>query len=285
MACVTLKRPLEWIDPSMSPESGSSSPTHMITSNSPPHHGLRSPKRLCLQSISQSSSNGFSQYSSTPTTCHYSPLVNYSSFNNNNTYYKPISSSEIADQIREEMLRLRIIRRKKVARLFENNANSSSSSKTLETSMSLSPQRQDGGNTSDEDETNKQSSTNATLSSYNFYTNLLANLHSTTSDHQNLSSNNKKCTIDNNSASNNKSSTSQTALNSLLQNNDKPLFTFNQVVMIVERILKAKEESIKQEFQQVLTQRLSEQYDQFVKFSHDQLLRRFDSQALPSYLS
>ncbi|KPM11080.1 hypothetical protein QR98_0096460 [Sarcoptes scabiei] len=71
MACVTLKRPLEWVDPSMSPESGSSSPTHMIISNSPPHHA---------------------------------------NLNNPNNF-KSISSSEIADQIREEMYRLRILKR------------------------------------------------------------------------------------------------------------------------------------------------------------------------------
>lgn len=108
MACVTLKRPLEWVDPSMSPESGSSSPTHMIISNSPPHHGLRSPKRLCLQPISQNSA-----FTNAPISCQSSSLYNsnVSANLNNPNNFKSISSSEIADQIREEMYRLRILKR------------------------------------------------------------------------------------------------------------------------------------------------------------------------------
>ena len=67
--------------------------------------------------------------------------------------------------------------------------------------------------------------------------------------------------------------------------NDKPLFTFKQVVMIVVRLLREKEDQIRHEYEKELTARLGEQYDQFVKFSYDQIQRRFDSQALPSYLS
>ncbi|KAF6211978.1 hypothetical protein GE061_012495 [Apolygus lucorum] len=66
---------------------------------------------------------------------------------------------------------------------------------------------------------------------------------------------------------------------------DKPLFTFRQVGMICERMLSERETQLREEYDRILNMKLSEQYDAFVKFSNDQLHRRFELSATPSYLS
>ncbi|XP_073991209.1 akirin-2-like [Rhodnius prolixus] len=66
---------------------------------------------------------------------------------------------------------------------------------------------------------------------------------------------------------------------------DKPLFTFRQVGMICERMLNERETQLREEYDRILNMKLSEQYDAFVKFSNDQLHRRFELSAAPSYLS
>lgn len=66
---------------------------------------------------------------------------------------------------------------------------------------------------------------------------------------------------------------------------DKPLFTFRQVGMICERMLTERETQLREEYDRILNMKLSEQYDAFVKFSNDQLQRRFELAAAPSYLS
>ncbi|XP_063244945.1 akirin [Bacillus rossius redtenbacheri] len=68
-------------------------------------------------------------------------------------------------------------------------------------------------------------------------------------------------------------------------NKEKPLFTFQQVGLICERMLKEQEGRIREEYDRILHTKLSEQYDTFVKFTYDQLQKRFESDAMPSYLS
>ncbi|XP_035630361.1 akirin-2-like [Oncorhynchus keta] len=65
---------------------------------------------------------------------------------------------------------------------------------------------------------------------------------------------------------------------------EQPLFTLRQVGMICERLLKEREEKIREEYDEILTTKLAEQYDAFVKFTHDQLMRRFGEQPA-SYVS
>lgn len=66
---------------------------------------------------------------------------------------------------------------------------------------------------------------------------------------------------------------------------EKPLFTFKQVGLICERMLKEQETQIREEYDQILHLKLSEQYDAFVKFTYDQIQKKFESGAVPSYLS
>ncbi|XP_006010256.1 akirin-2 [Latimeria chalumnae] len=65
---------------------------------------------------------------------------------------------------------------------------------------------------------------------------------------------------------------------------EQPLFTLRQVGMICERLLKEREEKVREEYEEILTTKLAEQYDAFVKFTHDQIMRRYGEQPA-SYVS
>ncbi|XP_038076078.1 akirin-2-like [Patiria miniata] len=65
---------------------------------------------------------------------------------------------------------------------------------------------------------------------------------------------------------------------------EQPMFTLKQVIIICERMLKEQEARIREDYDKVLSCKLAEQYDAFVKFNQDQIHRRFrDSTA--SYVS
>ncbi|XP_012216183.1 akirin-2 [Linepithema humile] len=81
------------------------------------------------------------------------------------------------------------------------------------------------------------------------------------------------------------SASSSTPFSHSSSGKEKPLFTFRQVGLICERMLKEQETQIREEYDQILHIKLSEQYDAFVKFTYDQIQKRFESAAAPSYLS
>ncbi|TDG52914.1 hypothetical protein AWZ03_000457 [Drosophila navojoa] len=64
---------------------------------------------------------------------------------------------------------------------------------------------------------------------------------------------------------------------------EKALFTFKQVQLICEGMIKEREDQLRERYESVLTTKLAEQYDAFVKFTYDQIQRRYE--AAPSYLS
>ena len=47
--------------------------------------------------------------------------------------------------------------------------------------------------------------------------------------------------------------------------------------MICERMLKEREEKLREQYDAVLNHKLAEQYDAFVKFTHDQIQRRYEA--------
>ena len=47
--------------------------------------------------------------------------------------------------------------------------------------------------------------------------------------------------------------------------------------MICERMMKEQEEKLKEQYDAVLTNKLAEQYDAFVKFTYDQIQRRYEA--------
>ncbi|RWS23488.1 subolesin-like protein [Leptotrombidium deliense] len=63
---------------------------------------------------------------------------------------------------------------------------------------------------------------------------------------------------------------------------DQPLFTFRQVGIICERLMKERESQMREEYDSVLNTKLAEQYDTFVKFTYDQIQKRFETGTLPS---
>ncbi|XP_063144405.1 akirin-1 isoform X1 [Rattus norvegicus] len=56
---------------------------------------------------------------------------------------------------------------------------------------------------------------------------------------------------------------------------DQPTFTLRQVGIICERLLKDYEDKVREEYEQILSTKLAEQYESFVKFTHDQIMRRY----------
>jgi hypothetical protein len=66
---------------------------------------------------------------------------------------------------------------------------------------------------------------------------------------------------------------------------DIPLFTFKQVSLICERMLKERESHIREEYNSVLTCKMAEQYEAFLKFNHDQIQKRFSGETVASYVS
>jgi len=81
-----------------------------------------------------------------------------------------------------------------------------------------------------------------------------------------------------------------------IQNNgvptgEKPLFTFEQVHQICGRMLQDRENVLRESFQNILSAKLNEQYETFVKFAQDQMRDasvssgRNAGPAEPSYLS
>ncbi|XP_066573642.1 akirin-1 [Amia ocellicauda] len=65
---------------------------------------------------------------------------------------------------------------------------------------------------------------------------------------------------------------------------DQPSFTLRQVGFLCERLLKDHEEKIREEYEQILNSKLAEQYESFVKFTQDQIMRRYGARPA-SYVS
>jgi len=66
---------------------------------------------------------------------------------------------------------------------------------------------------------------------------------------------------------------------------DKPIFSLRQMSLIAERMCSERVEQVRAEYDQILHQKLSEQYDAFVKFIDHQIQKRFNESQAPSYLS
>lgn len=66
---------------------------------------------------------------------------------------------------------------------------------------------------------------------------------------------------------------------------EKPVFTLKQMTAICEKMCKERTDQVRAEYDLILQQKLSEQYDSFVKFIDIQIQQRFNQSQLPSYLS
>nr|CAB3220794.1 akirin-1 [Phallusia mammillata] len=65
---------------------------------------------------------------------------------------------------------------------------------------------------------------------------------------------------------------------------EQPLLTLKQVTLICQQLLKDQEDSLRAEYESTLLNKLSEQYEAFVKFNQDQLKKMYESHAM-SYVS
>ncbi|XP_072275504.1 akirin-1 [Pyxicephalus adspersus] len=89
-----------------------------------------------------------------------------------------------------------------------------------------------------------------------------------------------------NQSENGQASTSLTAPSSpgSVVKKDQPTFSLRQVGILCERLLKDHEDKIREEYEQILNTKLAEQYESFVKFTHDQIMRRYGTRPA-SYVS
>ena len=55
--------------------------------------------------------------------------------------------------------------------------------------------------------------------------------------------------------------------------------------MICERMVREREDELRQEYDKVLNEKLAEQYDAFVRFTKDHIEKQFANSAAPSYYS
>lgn len=62
----------------------------------------------------------------------------------------------------------------------------------------------------------------------------------------------------------------------LTKSNDTPLFTITQVNLICDKMVKEREEYLREQYDTILNQKLNEQYDAFVKFTHEQIQKQFE---------
>lgn len=69
------------------------------------------------------------------------------------------------------------------------------------------------------------------------------------------------------------------------KDDSKPIFTLKQMIMIADRMCEERVEQVRAEYDNILQQKLSEQYDAFVKFIDHQIQKRFTESQAPSYLS
>lgn len=65
---------------------------------------------------------------------------------------------------------------------------------------------------------------------------------------------------------------------------EQPLFTLRQVGLICDGLLREREVHIRQEYDQILSTKLAEQYEGFVKFTQDQIMRKYGERPA-SYVS
>lgn len=68
---------------------------------------------------------------------------------------------------------------------------------------------------------------------------------------------------------------------------DPPILTARQTQLICEKLIREREQKIRQEYDKILINKLAEQYDTFVRYTHDHLEKRYNesNSHQTSYLS
>ncbi|CAL8087540.1 unnamed protein product [Calicophoron daubneyi] len=79
-------------------------------------------------------------------------------------------------------------------------------------------------------------------------------------------------------------SLSQSPSSSVRPLDSVPIFTLPQVTTLCDRLIKEREDELREEYDNILSCKLAEQYEAFLKFNHDQLYSRFQNTPM-SYVS
>lgn len=59
------------------------------------------------------------------------------------------------------------------------------------------------------------------------------------------------------------------SLTNLSSTDDTPVFSYAQTAQMCARLLREQDKSLREQYEQLLTTKLNEQYEQFVRYSHD----------------
>lgn len=73
---------------------------------------------------------------------------------------------------------------------------------------------------------------------------------------------------------------SSTSLPSTTTTDDTPMFNYAQTAQMCAHLLREQDKSIREQYEQLLTTKLNEQYEQFVTYSHDSVHKNSSKQKL-----
>ncbi|CAF3124115.1 unnamed protein product [Rotaria socialis] len=95
------------------------------------------------------------------------------------------------------------------------------------------------------------------------------------------SSPSKQQSIFTKSISNKKSSLKSCSLTALTSStDDTPMFTYTQTAQMCARLLREQDKLVREQYEQLLATKLNEQYEQFVRYSHDSVHKNPSQQKL-----
>ena len=75
-------------------------------------------------------------------------------------------------------------------------------------------------------------------------------------------------------------SSKSSSLPSLTSADDAPMFTYAQTAQMCARLSREQDQSIREQYEQLLTTKLNEQYEQFIRYSHDSVYKNSSKQKL-----
>lgn len=75
------------------------------------------------------------------------------------------------------------------------------------------------------------------------------------------------------------------ANDSHMNRNDPPTLSIRQTQIICEKLVKNRENKLREEYDRILINKLAEQHETFVKYTHDHIQTRYNETHQASYLS
>jgi len=279
MACVTLKRPLDFdpLEVLHSPNRPATKRRRCTPIKNVDRHGLILPQSSRMSAAAAAAADG-SAVASGPSVFRETPL----------------GQGEISNNLRDELKRMKRRRQLASQNIAAQMGATSSNSLSMNSIDGLprsprsigsgsapsspEPMNQELGNMSPRSASTLQVPRASVITSRELDNSSSQMSHNTPSNGLHGSS-----SIQCNSS--NVPSTNNSNIKALMGTGDKPVFTLKQMTLICEKMCKERTDAVRQEYDKILHQKLSEQYDAFVKFIDHQIQQRFNESQLPSYLS